>query len=236
MTTYHMTRRSSNVKTGSIPVTTSSADTCPSACPFQDNGCYAKAGKLKLHWDSVTRGEKRAVDIFDLCDSIASLPKGQLWRHNQAGDLPGNDNEIDALPLADIVEANIGKRGYTYTHKPIQGKPWSRNRNIVRLANKAGFTINLSSNNLKHADDLLELNIAPVVTILPNDSPKVTRTPKGVKVLTCPAQTSDAVTCASCGLCALADRKFVIGFLAHGNGSRKLLHVSNNFNSEVNNV
>lgn len=223
-----MTRKSSNVKTGAIPVTTSSADTCPSACPFQNNGCYAKAGKLKLHWDKVSSGEKRAIDIFDLCADIRSLPTGQLWRHNQAGDLPGQDNDIDALPMADIVEANVGRKGYTYTHKPMNT---SKNRNIVRLANRAGFTINLSSNNPKHADELLGLGIAPVVTILQDNAPKVSRTPKGVKILTCPAQTSDSVTCASCGLCALSDRKFVIGFLAHGNGASKVRKISEDYES-----
>lgn len=223
---YHITKKSSNVKTGPIPVTTSSADTCPSACPFKDNGCYANSGKLKMHWDKVSNADKRAIDILELCEEISNSPSGQLWRHNQAGDLPGIDNDIDALSIADIVEANVGKRGYTYTHKPMDN---DKNISIVKLSNQAGFTINLSSNNLEHADKLLALGIAPVVTIVDDDADKVHTTPAGNKVLVCPAQTSDTMTCAKCGLCANSKRNFIIGFKTHGNGAKKVKLASANY-------
>jgi hypothetical protein len=215
---YHITKKSNNVKTGPIPVTTSSADTCPSACPFRDNGCYANSGPLKLHWNKVS-SEERGIDLLDLCSEIEALPDGQLWRHNQAGDLPGLDNDIDALSIADIVEANINKKGYTYTHKPMDN---DKNINIVKLSNQAGFTINLSSNNLEHADKLLSLGIAPVVTIVEDDARTVHLTPAGNKVLVCPAQTIDSMSCAKCGLCANSKRNFIIGFKAHGTSAKKL--------------
>ena len=226
MTYYHMTRISHNSKTGKIPVTTSSSDTCPSTCPFNGNGCYAEGHHMKMHWDKVSNGS-RSIDIFELCDSIRSLPPGQLWRHNQAGDLPGIDNDINALELANIVEANIGKQGYTYTHKSMDTL---KNRNIVNLANQAGFVINLSANNLDHADELAELDIAPIVVVLADDDvAKVSKTPKGRKILVCPAQTSDNVTCASCKLCANADRNFIIGFKAHGPSASKVRLASNGY-------
>jgi len=65
--------------------------------------------------------------------------------------------------LAQLVEANQGKRGFTYSHKPATGA----NREAVAAANKAGFTINLSANNLSHADELAAHEIAPVVVVLP---------------------------------------------------------------------
>ena len=60
---FHLTLKSSNVKTGPIPVSTSSAATCPPTCPFNNGeGCYAGSGPLALHWKKVT--EKTRGDQF----------------------------------------------------------------------------------------------------------------------------------------------------------------------------
>lgn len=56
--TYHFTRASGNVKTGPIPVTTTSADSCPPTCSFKGNGCYAESGPLALHWRAVSSGKR----------------------------------------------------------------------------------------------------------------------------------------------------------------------------------
>lgn len=41
-------------------------------------------------------------------------------------------------------------------------------------------------------------------------------TPKGRKVVVCPATHRDDVSCKTCGLCAVRDRKVIVGFPAHG--------------------
>ena len=48
---------------------------------------------------------------------IAALPVNDLWRHNQAGDLPGDGELIDKPKLRQLIKANHGKRGFTYSHK-----------------------------------------------------------------------------------------------------------------------
>lgn len=215
----HLTNPSRNKKTGPIPVSTTAADSCPSVCPFNhvnNGGCYADAGPLALHWRKVTEG-KAGESYKRFLDKIAALPKGQLWRHNQAGDLQGKDNRISAKALRDLVQANKGKRGFTYTHKPMT----TANAAIVREANDNGFTINLSGNNLAHADRLASLNAGPVVTVLPVDAKENTTTPQGRKVVVCPATVRDNVSCATCKLCAISDRDFIIGFPAHGAAKRK---------------
>lgn len=214
MATYHFTVRSRNVKTGPIPVTVSSGNTCPDACPFLTAGCYAASGPIALHWRAVSNGT-RGSDLAALCDSIAALPAGQLWRHNAAGDLPGNGDAIDADALRQIADANAGKRGFTYTHKPPSH---GDNAAHIATANAAGFTINLSGNNLAHADQLAELAIGPVVVVqdAPNGTRADTVTPAGRKVVTCPATYRDNVNCASCGLCAARNRNAIVGFPAHG--------------------
>jgi len=215
---YHFTPKSRNSKTGPIPTTVTSAVTCPTACPLKAAGCYAAHGHVAMHWRAVTSG-KRGGTLQALCDNIAALPDGTLWRHNVAGDLPGEGDAIDKASMLALIEANTGKRGFTYTHKPPRV---GANADLIRFANAKGFTVNLSANTLAHADTLAALNIGPVVVV--QDAVEGTRadtvTPGGRKVATCPATYRDDVTCATCGLCAVRDRKVIVGFPAHGAAKR----------------
>ena len=218
MLNIKFTRVSSNSKTGPIPTTMTSSETCPTACPLQgNNGCYAGYGMVGIHWRKTDNGEN-VTDWAGLCKQVKALPKGQLWRHNVAGDLPHNNQLIALGMLGDLMNANKGKQGFTYTHHDmnINGNPQA-----VRAANNAGFTINLSANNLEHADALKALDIGPVVTIVPADYPKTGTTPAGHSVVTCPATYRDDVTCATCGICAVATRKAIIAFPVHGSGKKK---------------
>ena len=90
----HLSRVSSNSKVGPIPVSTTEASTCPPSCPFIDAGCYAKTGPVSWHWKKVTNG-LRGDTFKEFLGKIKALPKGQLWRHNQAGDLPGSNERLD---------------------------------------------------------------------------------------------------------------------------------------------
>ena len=226
--TYHFTPSSSNQKTGPIPVSTSSSRTCPTTCPFRNHGCYASSVPLAIHWSQVTsgaRGDSWSVFLA----KVRSIASGSLWRHNQAGDLPGIGNRIDPVKLNALASASQDKRGFTYTHKPVIATPGvpsdvvRSNLRAVRAAVRAGFTINLSGNSLEHADRLARTGL-PVATVVPPGSPSSLTTPAGNRVIVCPAQRSDR-TCADCGLCARADRGFIVGFLPHGTGARKVASV-----------
>lgn len=216
---YHLTPVSSNPKTGPIPVSTSSAATCPPTCPFNhrnSGGCYAEQGKLAIHWRHVTAGT-RGDELADFLSKIKRLPAGQLWRHNQAGDLPGEGATIDGRALSRLVAANRGKRGFTYTHKHTTAK----NLDKIRRANAGGFTINLSADTLAHADALKASGAGPVVVVLPADQKTNTTTPDGHRVVICPATVRSDVSCATCGLCAIGNRSVIVGFPAHGPGQKK---------------
>lgn len=209
----HLTLKSRNEKTGPMPVSTTESRSCPEACPLREKGCYAKLGPLGLFWGKVDKGEA-GLPWEAFTAEIAKLPHGTMWRHNQAGDLPGEGDMIDQAKLAELVAANMNKRGFTYTHKPAIGD----NLAAIRAANEAGFTINLSADNLAEADTLAETGAGPVVVIL--DKPEGQRhtltTPAGRKVETCPVTYGAAKDCKSCGLCAVRDRKVIVGFPAHG--------------------
>ena len=214
---YHFTLKSRNAKTGPIPTTMTSADTCPDACPLKAAGCYAAHGHVAMHWRKLSN-PANGISLDELCDKIMALPEGTLWRHNVAGDLPGQGDAIDKADMLALIEANIGKRGFTYTHKPSH----AANADLIRFANQKGFTVNLSANTLAHADRLVALGIGPVVVV--QDAAEGTRadtvTPEGHKVATCPATYRDDVTCQTCGLCASTTRKVIVGFPAHGAAKR----------------
>ena len=218
----HLTLKSANVKTGAIPVSTSSRESCPDTCPLRKAGCYADAGPLALHWNKVTE-QQRGTDWNTFCTSIAALPDGQLWRHNQAGDLPGVGNAIDAKALKQLSAANAGKRGFTYTHKP----PTGSNLTALRAANAAGFVVNLSANSVAHADTLAKLGL-PVAAVVPQDSPDRFTTPEGNRVVICPAQRVDGLSCDKCRLCAKGNRGFIVGFKPHGAASKAVNQIASN--------
>lgn len=211
MTHIAFTKKSSNAKVGKIPVTTSSKVTCPSACPMLANGCYASAGfHTNLHWNKVTSGE-RGTPLAGLCDTIRKLPEGQLWRHNVAGDLIGADNAINGPALWELASANTGRRGFTYTHYPVDH---GDNKALIEGANRVGFTVNVSCNSPQEAQATLGTIQAPVVTIVPSDF--WTQGDKVGDIVRCPAETRDEVTCETCQLCQRADRKVIVGFTVHG--------------------
>ena len=220
---FHVTPKSKNAKVGKMAVTTSTATTCPTSCPFKSNGCYADSGPLKLHWDKVTRKE-RGDDWSTFISKIKDLPTGSKWRHNQAGDLPGDMEKLDDKKCIELAKANKGKRGFTYTHYDVLDN--FQNAITVNMMNHLGFTVNVSANNLEHADKLCDMDIAPVATVLPIDQTTNTVTPKGRKVVVCPATYKDDVSCASCMLCEKWDRNVVVGFPAHGTSKKKAAMVA----------
>jgi hypothetical protein len=168
-----------------------------------------------LWWNRLNTGEQ-GYGWDEFLEIIGSFPSRQLWRYAQAGDLPGKGDSINARMLRQLVKANRGKRGFTYTHKPLV----KRNRLAIAEANREGFTINLSADNLDHAVELLALGVGPVATLVPLGSePKFTYAER--RVMVCPSYTTKT-TCWQCGLCANAKRKLIIGLPPHGSRKRKV--------------
>jgi hypothetical protein len=221
MAQFHLTAKSSNIKTGPIAVTTSSAGTCPSTCPFNNGGgCYAASGPLKLHWDKVTKGE-RGGDFLHLQDAImaAKLPAGSLLRHNQAGDLPHFSGVLNWPLIRNLytIFSAAKLRAFTYTHH-VQTE---YNLQVVRDCNAQGFTVNLSCDSQTQAAMRHQEGYPSVCVVSASDSRKAWEL-DGVKFQTCPAQLRDGINCASCQLCSHADRSCVVAFRAHGTGARKV--------------
>lgn len=209
--TYKFIRRSGNAKTGPIPQTYNARETCPPSCPHYRTSCYAEFFRTARVWDSV---EATGIDIDGLSHEITRLPPGQLWRYSVAGDLPGAGETVDAYELGQIVAANRGRRGFTYTHKKSAAAiKWARH------ATAWGFTVNLSADDAGEADRLHKHGL-PIVVLVPMDTPRQSFTPAGHPIIVCPAQTTEHTTCETCGLCQNASRRSIVGFRAHGTQAR----------------
>lgn len=240
---YHVTPKSSNRKTGSLVVTTTGKPSCWDGCPLKNNGCYADAQPLRGHWDLVTDTERGTDFPTFLLNLRAALKKSQHghWRHNQAGDLPGLGALINPIGLEAIAAVSRAehKTGFTYTHKPVDADAVNitANERIAARANLAalklnatrgGLVVNLSANNPAHADKLIETGL-PICVTVPPDTGEITFTPKGHKVVICPAQSRDDVTCATCRLCSNSDRSVIVGFRIHGNSVKRATAATVNF-------
>lgn len=213
--------KSGNVKVGAIPVSTTEEASCPTECPLKDTDCYARFGPLGMHWKKVREGG-RGDNWSAFCTRVRTFQKGQLWRHNQAGDLPKNQaGKIHKSKALQLAKASAHTKGWTYTHYDPTD---SHNREAIRKLNQSGgLTVNLSADSMEEADQYVQLGIGPVVVTLPENTPTLgNRTPSGVHIVICPAQTQETMTCEQCRLCAVGTRKSVVGFLAHGTAKKRL--------------
>jgi hypothetical protein len=215
---FYFTRISRNKKTGPIPVVTASKDTCPPTCPLMGgNGCYAEQGPLAIVWSKCT------LTLEKICQEVRRLPKGQLWRYGQAGDLPPKRKDLDKL-----VEANRGRPVLCYTH--------SRRIDDIKAATAAGFHVNISADSVCEAEKFAQQGLSTVVVLpssygrhrsgeswtetLPEYKTRTASMPKytpdGVRLAVCPATYHD-ISCDRCGICARPRKNgTIVGFPAHG--------------------
>lgn len=210
-------RSGRNAKLGPIWAVYADRRTCPDSCGLKGNGCYAEMHyRLRKFWYSAHQS------LDEVLARIRALPLHALWRWGVAGDLPGANGNIDGPALMRIVDANRGRRGFGFTHKPATPD----NIRWIALANAHGLTLNWSAEGLADADRLANLRAGPVVAVIPSDSPvKGMRTPEGRPVVVCPAEWRASagrppVQCATCGACANPHRRAVIAFRAHGHGRK----------------
>lgn len=229
---YHLVQQSRNVKTGPIPVVTSSRSTCPTSCPLKGKGCYAETGPLALHWSRV---DNSGIELNALCDQVKKLPRDQFWRWGQAGDLPGEGDQIDREGLRKLAKANAHRPVVAFTHKP----PTDENLEALQEAAAAGFLVNLSADTVDEADKLSGQGL-PVVVVLPSEYGRRKKgkawaesvceyrgrtrnldklTPQGHRLAVCPATYLDT-DCNHCRACSKPRNGTVIGFPAHGSRTK----------------
>ena len=243
-TQHHITRISMNLKTGPMSITRTETTTCPESCPLRElivdpetgeikekGPCYDLSGNGAIHRRKVNAHEYKTVGFEDFLKAIRDL--SAIYRHNEGGDLwNGKTSEHickDSLKRFSEVNKAWRKQVILYTHKPLVGK---RSHWAIRKANRqaieasgSNVAINASVESLAEVDEALGLGLDSVCVLPANTPERVTRTPQGNRVVTCPAYYSKT-QCLSCGsgapLCARKDRGYAIGFPAHGSKKKSL--------------
>lgn len=194
-----------------------SRESCPTTCALAANGCYADNFHVQIWWNRLTAREY-GFPFAEFLRKLRALPADVLFRHNAAGDLAHSGGSIDKAALTAITAATRHLRAaWTYTHHLRTAE----NREAIKTANAAGFTINCSTESRAEAARLHKDGL-PSVCVVTEDTPRVFEY-DDVRFVQCPATLpGSAVQCATCGgnnaapLCAQAQRNCVVTFPVHG--------------------
>ena len=139
-----------------IPTSKSSRSTCPSICPLIGK-CYPEGGYQKMWWDRVDRAGMLFVAFIAYLRRFLGVD--QIWRHNEAGDLVKRKGSEKINRTKTLAVLSIA-RPFTYTHHDVLGESstaqWNRDT-ISTVHAKTRAVINLSANDPRHADDLLDI-------------------------------------------------------------------------------
>lgn len=189
---------------------------CPPACPYLGNGCYAQGGNVALHQRRAT-SEAHDAALSAGAAMVWAVLTGRIARLHVSGDLGQTiDGEYCAMlaALADAVNVRAGRPegttvAWTYTHH--EDGPW------LRWLRSCGVAIRLS-------DSAGEWG-AVVMPFADVTRRKVTgRDARGRfverhRIAKCPAQLRET-TCAECRLCWTRP-DVAIAFDPHGGTARK---------------
>ena len=140
-----------------------------------------------------------STNMFNTCPTSCAL--------NDSGN---GTNEIDTEYLKALSDARP-RRGFSFTYSHFEPVYYSH----LNAPNKT--VINYSADNLTQAEAYFGGG-HPVVTVLAPDF--WNNRQKKDNIVRCPAEYLDNFSCRDCGngrpLCARLDRKYIIGFTAHG--------------------
>lgn len=214
----HVVLRTTNAKLGGGVATYRSKSTCPTTCPFYDNGCYAFSNIRTSRVADRFGTESHSEQFARITDKVKA---GELVRHAVSGDVMRSDSigrryvdwgyirEVD-----DLAQERPDLDHYSYTHA------WERiGDNPFEHA-----VFNASCETEEQVVQAADQGWDAVITVPDFEDPVVGKeieTTQGTKrVVPCPAQTH-GITCEECRLCAKPNRTAVVAFAAHGMGKFK---------------
>ena len=215
LTDLQVVARSGNAKTGPIPVTYRPERTCEPTCPLLRAGCYGTGrifASAERHAKTVTRDDVAAT-------LRKASPTARFLRDRVVGDVVTVDAsgvvtfDLQYVETIGELAADAGLRAFGYSHAWRRMSP----ADVAAVA-ASGYVLNASCETVGDVADAIALGLPATIA---NDDVAEGTIINDRRVVTCPAQTRDDVTCASCGLCARPERKSVVRFRIHGTARRK---------------
>lgn len=218
--------KSGNAKTGAIAATYTGTDRTCTGCPHKGTGsCYYESGfrtrGLNERLNSAARDQKasrlriakaeaRAIDGLLTSGKVKHRP----LRIHVGGDAPTPEAARLIAGAARRYSERVEAPAYTYTHA------W---RDVPRDAWQ-GVSVLASVETVEDAKLALARGYAPAIIVDHFDGNRAS-TVDGIRLIPCPAQTRDDVSCADCKLCMRADtlvaNRSAVAFAAHGMQARK---------------
>ena len=178
---------------------------CPSNCPIYKI-CYANAGPGGSMFNKV---EKFGSDDNLVLMKLTCIPPNGALRVNVSGDYFIDDQAdleyIEYLNFFANLRPDVSIISYTHSWRTFTPRNFAYVVNAsVETAQDAASAINAGWN-----------------VALVDDGSLIGKYINGRKVVLCPAQAVESVTCNTCRLCA-KDRKSIVAFLIHGVAKKKM--------------
>jgi hypothetical protein len=211
---------SKNSKLGRVSATYAAQQSCPRACPFLNNGCYAEGGPMRFtthRLNKAARARKAGHLAVARAEAAAirRLSGTRPLRVHTVGDCRTDE-------AAQIVSQAIESKGFpaawSYTHS------WRD----VRRSSWGSVSILASCETLQEVRQARHRGYAAMLVVdrLPADGRAFMA--EGVKVIPCPEQTR-GVKCSECRLCFrdgfLKAAGAAIAVEAHGSRAEKVREV-----------
>lgn len=211
---------SHNAKVGIVAATYAAQTSCPATCPLRGAGCYAESGPMALHTGRLNRANRSAIQVArDEAMAIDALKSGLPLRLHVVGDCRTKATaRIVSGAAARYIKRTGARAVWTYTHawRDVPRDAWAREVSVLASCENVGQVKEARAHGYRAC--------AVVVASHPADGKAYNVEGVG-KVVPCPNQVRDGVTCADCKLCWSSDRDVVVAFAAHGGGAKKALRV-----------
>jgi hypothetical protein len=161
------------------------------------------------------------VSRDDIRAKLARAPRSaRFLRDRVVGDVVTESGTIDhdyIEAIADLAtEADLVPFGYTHAWRAMDRE------DVDRIAD-AGYVMNASCETREDIRTAIDLGMpVTIASDIVEDGETFTRPDgKTLRIVTCPAQTRENVTCADCGLCAKPERAAVVRFNIHGTARKR---------------
>lgn len=197
--------KSQNSKTGIMAVTYSAQQSCPSDCPFMNNGCYAEKGLVGIHTRRLNKTKSNPYYIaIEEAKRILQLSGERVLRLHVVGDCATPQAAQIVSIASSFYKRKHNQPVYTYTHawKKVHRKYWG---NVSVLA---------SVHTQKEQEEAAKQGYAPAIALegFPN-GPKAFKLGE-ITYIPCPEQAqtlygknkTKKIQCVDCKLCFDADK------------------------------